>query len=1724
MRKAVLFTMILLFVFFFNPAPTFAQCATVNPCNWNNICNYVNCNILTDSSCPRTGLFAGKKYVCSQTYVCLPQCSTQGSTTTVTPGTTPRETTNTNTGGSSAPATGWCGQASCPQAWCSDVACIGPNPSTGEAGGCFSASSWNSGGRDRCSNDGCCGGGPPPVYGCNGNSCTEQSSGSGPYENDNSCASRCGAVSLTNSTLLTKSASQRNSLACNGTNGTPDLRRSSSNSTNNPALFNIDASVEETNPGAYQRSWNVKKIDFSGGTIPATTIWNNGAAVANSYTSFASNPGVGFGSSQGGGFTYRTINASIFFDLNMTNNGYTPTAGVSCDNSLVFTDREQIGGSNGNLSSITGSKEIFRYGCNSAKANPNPLAYTTLKSNLITEAVNKLNGGTNNGTNTYRWGVFSKDINNVVTELSGKGLEITITEGYYKYKTLGELETIWVSGDQNTYNNLPAEAIDQKYYFYVNFKLNNTLTPPINTSLVTCTKFMLPLISDQSLIAYQLTCTIDKSFPLAGDTTNASSSDDYGFKEYYKDMLNNNGMVGFTYQGTDFHKIIQSDSTYFAYMDSNQVLNFYTNTISPRETDYHRIISSNFPVQYVGDPASNVARLTFDLVFQDGIPYGNYNLAVTISDGYGPNPRQSVINITHTVDTYLPVVEREVTVDSTTLLKVVSKAEDDHQLKSHALYCAPTSISSAISPYISESRNGQALGTEQIAGYFDADTSVKTCNGVMANNTGDFKVFNTTATTDTRSTYYLLDESKLKNQNEPYEITFGDGKDGSALGRWYAEDSFCNMPASTPTTTVDIGSPWLQTKGGNTYVQGHSDNPLSPDRSSVKAFNYTVNNISFDAGNNICTAPLPNGVLKSYLGTKNQKSNAALTSYINRINQCPEKDDSYVSTYALSSNEETDSTGPRGYSDRFSKINQAATMYSHKLNNVTNYTGGDKNLFDYLSKLIDTSAIIGYSQNNTENTNDDVIIDGNSPLYSGSELAINYINHSVTVDPTVGGDLISQVGSSITVISAPVTVFKINGNLNIRYNTANSGKWNINKSSIILVDGDVTLEPDIIKNGGSLVIAAKGSIVIGNGGYKSAALTKDQVAAGTAYPLYDEIDAFLITDGKLITLPDKGGSSNISIASNPIKPIENIATKPEVRLNNEVIKKAEARTPCIVYYYKDVNRSIPFTQNETVPAGKNLYMSIYLENENDSNFIPAWQYTSVRINGVRANITNPLTINGNSANGYIMIPGSYIVTGNNVIEFGEHTNYTDRTDAVTGYWCEPFTVVGTGSTPTISGNVYCRDTNGNKVGVSNTSIVYTTTSRVPLNPANNATVAPQTVSTIATTDSLGNWSANYSRLKVVWDNRAEPYYYGSLVPTNANYPNGASRLNKASGCFNSNLEEISPKMSGNNMLLDEMNSCGDSNQSYYQSTYTYGGETEDRNNLTLNSLNFDLGSCSSQNQPTQCTAMTINGGNEDVAVTPGSDITVQMTVLNPTETSNMVRINNRDNKCNSTRSNRAALDPLSQFGSYSEMSRGATDPANFQDCEPPATVSVPTTRFTSISSVVNGNSTTYTFKIKAEQLLKKDLNTGLPIKGIEIAGPAEYSDSVNCKVYAHDNRIVYDGLKIYGGIIQTSSFPKGMTLGNSLGIDMDGDGANETDLTCKTSGPITNNQNQYPSSTNPTVITGTASPCFLRDLIMVQNFVAPAEQIEYDPSIQGVFGSILGRKSTILSIRESTDD
>lgn len=1094
---------------------------------------------------------------------------------------------------------------------------------------------------------------------------------------------------------------------------------------------------------------------------------------------------------------------------------------------------------------------------------------------------------------------------------------------------------------------------------------------------------------------------------------------------------------------------------------------------------------------------SNTYTIDISLAVPEGLTRANRTITVNVSDNITTAP----VNINHVIDTSLPVVEREVTVDSTTLLKVVHKATDDYQLKSHAVYCGPTAYSdstSSKSAFITErilSSDGLSysyIGAQQIAGYFGADPSIKTCDGSflpinnVEQNNDDFKTFATTSTSDTRSTYYLLDENKLKNQNEPYEITFGDGKDGSALGRWYAEDNFCNLPATSPTTTVDVGSPWIQTKGGNAYVQGNNGTRLP---GGTFAYNYTVNNVNIttdpnNPGLNICTATksLTNDQVKTYLGSKNQKSSGTLSSYVNRINQCPENTDTYASSYVMSSAEESSSNGPRG-GDRSSKINQESIEYNHKLNNISNYTGGDNNLFDYITKTINTAGIAGYYATGTQ------VTDTNSELVNeSSQLVIKTYSGptALTINPDAesGNDLLGIMDALISgpaVNGNAVSVYQINNaDLIINHNSANlpSEAWEINRNAIILVDGDVYLEPDIIKKQGNLVIAAKGSIVIGNGKYKSASQTKEQVAAGTAYPLYDQIDAFLIADGKVITLPDKGGSSYI--ASNPIKPIENIASKPEVKLNNEIIKKAEAQTyPCKVIYYKDSGFTQPFTSGEVVTPGQDLYLAV------SRTAAGAFSNVGIANVGMRKGSTRINGISLLGSNYQVTVTGSLITTGNNTFEWGYNLNYGNSSDATTGDWCEPFTLTGAVSL-NVSGNVYCRDTNNNKSVVSGVTV----------------SLVSGGTTTIGTSDANGNWSGSiYSNTN------------GSIRPSHTNYPNGSNRLNKASGCFNSNLESISFK--SNNTLIDETGQCGDSNQSYYQSTYSFGGETEDRNNLSLSSINFDLGSCVSQNLPTQCTAMTINGGNEDIALTPGSDINISMTVVNPTDTTNKIVVSNRDHKCNDLRAYRAGL-AATDIPGYSNMENSTNTPAQWADCIPPATATQITAVFDTPTFSDNGNLRTYTFKIKAEQVLKTDQNTNLPIKSLEFGGPNVLSESLRCKVYAHDNRIVYDGLKIYGGVVQTSTFPKGNNLLHGKTVSMDGVNYSSS-LTCKNSG------GDYPQEPGqPT--TGIGSPCFLRDLIMVQNFVAPAEQIEYDPSFQVIFGSILGRKSTILSIRESTDD
>jgi len=1521
------------------------------------------------------------------------------------------------------------------------------------AGQCAEAFGSFDSGDGNGTGDGCCWTGqssppPPPQYGCSNNACKE---GSGPYTGDAACAGNCG-IKCNLSISESKVASlAHNSKLCGivGENGV-----------NNPSLINVSCNSEASGDGNSAKSWKMKKIvvpDLNG-------VGNNGV--------------------------YSVTDAGV-----VSNNT------VSLDKP---TGRFIFGGgqdaSNGN---VTTNQSKLKFDINLTLTNP---------PSVTTTACSKIQYTYNPVYGSFKFTSFCGNAVNNQTQLRADVFAILAANGWGNFV---------YSGGNITESSSPAKANS----------ISETFTTSVSQDGLTTTylqylSFSVPFLHDNlpvnGTICEQITSLDSTSADYIQAQISCSGNDTYNnIRQVLLNKFNQTGLRTLAF-------INQTAGTY---LDSNGRIYSHTGTL----TDITGQFSSS-SVSY-----SNTLKLDWP----DGVPYGSRIVDIYITDGTSDGgglpakcPDGSNLTCDHkqqpfTVDTSLPVVEREVTVDSSTLLKVVHKTTDDYQLKSHAVYCGPTAYSdstSSNSAFITERRlssdglSYSYIGAQQIAGYFGADPNIKTCDGAFKDSNGidtnnnDFKTFATTSTSDTRSTYYLLDENSLKNQNEPYEITFGDGKDGSALGRWYAEDSFCNMPASSPSTTVDIGSPWIQTKGGNAYVQGHSnyDNPLPRYSGTTHAYNYTVNSISFDSSANLCTVPTTNP-LKSYLGSKNQKSNAALTSYVNRINQCPEKDDSYATTYALSTNEENAEKGPKG-SGRTSKTGQSVQTYNHKLNNVSAYTGGDKALFEYLNKLIDTSGIVGYVNNSIEVTNTNSLTNQNinvfpNPLYP--------TDGSLKISPKseYGGNLIenmdNMVSANVSTNTGPnsVKVYKINTDLIIEYNTANDGVWQINNNAIFMVDGDVILEPDIVKNGGSLVIVAKGSIVIGNGKYKSAAFTKDQVVAGTAYPLYDQIDAFLITDGKLITLPDKGGSSNLTYTSNPVKPTETVATKPEIKLNNELVKDIFATTnypgyPCGVVYYKQANYTNPYSPNETVPSGQDLYLWISIHDPAQSDH--GWGNVLIKNNGIRINTLHQSDPGSNQTNYYITIPGSNIKSGNNVLEFGTNGNYGDQYDVTTGYWCAPFILVGSGTNDILSGQIYCRDTNGNKIGVSGVNITYY--------PSTDTVTYPPAI--LGTSNTSGNWSGSRDKMVVKPGNGYPPYNYGTISPSHSNYLNTANRSSKASGCFNSNIQEFSFKQNGNNTLVDELNECGDSNQSYYQSTYTYGGETEDRNNMPLNSVNFDLGSCATQDLPTQCTAMTITNGVDsgpDVPITPGSDITITMTVINstPSTDSGLIVLSNRDHKCNATRSYRAGLSPSNNYGSsYSYMDNSTNDPSTWQDCEPPATQTQTTTRFTKVSSVGSGT-VTYTYKIKAEQLLKVDQNTNLPIKSIEFAGPNSVSESLRCKVYAHDNRIVYDGLKIYGGVVQTSTFPRGLNLLNNKTIDMNGTGLSSS-LTCKNSGGL------YPSDTNPPVNTGIASPCFLRDLIMVQNFVAPAEQIEYDASIQPIFGTILGRKSTLLSIREST--
>ncbi|MEI6886694.1 MAG: hypothetical protein WCK31_00485, partial [bacterium] len=309
----------------------------------------------------------------------------------------------------------------------------------------------------------------------------------------------------------------------------------------------------------------------------------------------------------------------------------------------------------------------------------------------------------------------------------------------------------------------------------------------------------------------------------------------------------------------------------------------------------------------------------------------------------------------------LPTITRSIEVQSMNKFNVSSVASDDHYLKTHAYYIAPAKFSldpstscqcsPVVWPFISQYRANSDgtytyLGKDQFASVkavtpvndFTPITYTGSTNESRFNDNGAydangnkvlFKRSLTNVTSDTRTAQYELDLTTLANQTVPYEIKFGNGNNGTnnGAGRWYAEDLFCNY--SNPVNqNLSVGSPWLQSKTGSTFIKGPAD-------TSLYAANESIHQIS-----SATCAPL-----SSTLSQQNTPS------------FCIEANDTYLSSYLYQSSASSGQAGPLSEanissSDRKSKYGISSSSYLHGMTKVSSYFKGATGAYEYVKNVV----------------------------------------------------------------------------------------------------------------------------------------------------------------------------------------------------------------------------------------------------------------------------------------------------------------------------------------------------------------------------------------------------------------------------------------------------------------------------------------------------------------------------------------------------------------------------------------------------------------------------------------------------------------------------------------------------------------------------------------------------------------------------------------------------
>jgi len=502
-----------------------------------------------------------------------------------------------------------------------------------------------------------------------------------------------------------------------------------------------------------------------------------------------------------------------------------------------------------------------------------------------------------------------------------------------------------------------------------------------------------------------------------------------------------------------------------------------------------------------------------NITWPEGIEYSFNPIRFMITDKPErctvENSNCKLLNTVQIVDTKGPTLSRNFEIESASSFIVEYKATDAKDIKSHSYFCGPGAFSESTGgtytpgtyPYVSEYRQDESTvmtgypGSNFVTNYqSDPSSTLFSCPNVnstsssfnaLGNNASNFyqkrtfnesgtaegKILKVSGNTDSRRIKYSL-KDVFSGQAKPVEIGFGNGKDGSEFGKWYAEDAWCNVSSDQLPKGVTVGNPWVQTKNGNTYVKG---------KTNKSSLNYTINRIT-----PTCT---------SYFSSQSGKQS------------CPERNDDFGSTYLFSSNEF--STGPLPNSLYVSKTGMKATDYERE--NLSS-------MYDKVTKMVSDSMDKTSSPFLSDSTCIGDTNDGNLRVYNILS-SVSYNNNTGNLLSLLRSSSVSD--STRSKCTTGMQAYFIKGDLNL------DGSFSVNNPGIVLVSGNININADIKKLGGTgvndrgLILVAGGNINILPSSYKSVSNRKVE-ANEFEYPLYDTIEAFLITDGRISVAKDTG--------------------------------------------------------------------------------------------------------------------------------------------------------------------------------------------------------------------------------------------------------------------------------------------------------------------------------------------------------------------------------------------------------------------------------------------------------------------------------------------------------------------------------------------------------------------------------------------------------------------------